>query len=54
VLTLGLLLELNEELREVFDFVVYVLFSFVVLFASEGRGMLQVDATILAVEVGHT
>jgi len=48
-----LLLELNEELRVELDLVVDVLFAAGVLLATEGRGVLQVDPAVLAIEVRH-
>ena len=47
------LLELEEELGVVLDFVVDMLLAPRVLLATKGRGVLQVDAAVLAVEVRH-
>ncbi len=48
-----LLLELNEELRVELNLVIDVLLSSAMLLPAKGRGMLQIDSTVLAVKVRH-
>jgi hypothetical protein len=48
-----LLLELNKELRVVFNLVINVLFSSAVLLPAERRRVLQIDSAVLAIKVRH-
>ena len=53
LLTFMLLLELDQELRVVFNFIIDMLLSPAMLFSAKRRRVLQVDSAVLAIKVRH-
>ena len=53
LLTFMLLLELDKELRVIFDFIIDMFLSPAMLFSAKRRRMLQVDSAVLAIKVRH-
>jgi hypothetical protein len=48
-----LLLELDKELRVVFDFIIDMFLSPAMLFSAKRRRMFQVDSAVLTIKVRH-